>query len=100
MTKTPRAGENWKSGRRCLLSAAFDHLREEEDAIQVDKLLGEGDVPGEAGQVLQGFQLGIHARRLNAFVELLGVLSLTGRKQREEDSRREPQRTGNPRFGH
>lgn len=62
--------------RRRLLSAAFHHLREEEDAIQVDKLLGKGDIPGQAGQVLQGFQLGVHTGRLDAFVELLGVLGL------------------------
>lgn len=76
---------------RCLLGAALHHLRQEGDAVQVDELLGERDVPGEAGQVLQGLQLGVHARRLDALVELLGVLSLIGgQRQRGACSQRGP----------
>lgn len=74
---------------RGLLGAALHHLREQEDAVQVDELLGEGDIPGEAGQVLQCLQLRVHAGRLDAFVQLLGVLSLR-ETQREECSQRKP----------
>lgn len=86
--------------KRCLLSAAFHHLCEKGDAVQIYKLLGERDVPGEAGQVLQCFQLGIHTRRLDPFMELLGILSLAGERQTEECSQREAKHTKNPCFVH
>lgn len=84
---TDGTGQPGSPGGGLLLSAALHHLREQEDAVQVDELLGEGDVPGQAGQVLQGFQLGVHAGRLDAFVELLGVLGLPKAKT-EETTRR------------
>lgn len=37
-----------------LLGPALHHLGEQGDAVQVDELLGEGDVPRRVGQVLQG----------------------------------------------
>lgn len=45
-----------------LLSPTLHHLSEQRDAIQVDELLCKGDVPGRIGQVLEGLQLGVHAR--------------------------------------
>lgn len=45
-----------------LLCPALHHLSEQGDAVQVDELLCKGDVPGRIGQVLQSFQLSIHAR--------------------------------------
>lgn len=44
-----RIGQTRSLDKRCLLGAAFDHLREERDAIQIYKLLGKCDIPGEAG---------------------------------------------------
>lgn len=52
------------------LGPALHHLSEQGDAVQVDELLCKGDVPGCIGQVLQSFQLSIHARRLDPFMEL------------------------------
>lgn len=66
-----------------LLCATFHHLSEEWNAIQVDELLSKGNIPGEAGQILQGFQLGIHTWWLYSFMELLGILSL-GKERREQ----------------
>ena len=52
-----------------LLSPTLHHLCEQGDAIQVDELLGEGDVTGRVGQVLQCLQLGIHAGRLDPLMK-------------------------------
>lgn len=64
-----------------LLSPALHHLSEQGDAIQVDELLGEGDVPGCISQVLQSLQLGIHAGRLDAFMKLDCSLVLEWRRK-------------------
>lgn len=61
-----------------LLGPALHHLGEQGDPVQVDELLGEGDVPRRVGQVLQGLQLGVHAGRLDALVQLDGGLVLGG----------------------
>lgn len=61
-----------------LLSPALHHLSEQGDAVEVDELLGKGDVPGRVGQVLQSLQLGIHAGRLNALMKLYCCLVLRG----------------------
>lgn len=57
-----------RGGKHCidgwtvdLLSPTLHHLSEQGDAVQVDELLGEGDVARRIGQVLQSLQLGIHA---------------------------------------
>lgn len=44
-----------------LLSPTFHHLSEQRDTIEVDELLGEGDIPGRVSQVLKSLQLGVHA---------------------------------------
>lgn len=59
-----------------LLSPALHHLSEQGDAVQVDELLGEGDVPGGIGQVLQGLQFSVHAGRLDPFMKRDGSLVL------------------------
>lgn len=59
-----------------LLGPALHHLGEQGDAVQVDELLGEGDVPRRVRQVFQGLQLGVHAGRLDALVQLDGGLVL------------------------
>lgn len=53
-----------------ILSPALHHLSEQGDAVQVDELLSEGDVPGCIGQVLQSLQFSIHAGRLDPFMKL------------------------------
>lgn len=55
--------------RTDLLSPTLHHLSEQGDAVQVDELLGEGDVPGGIGQVLQSLQLSVHAGRLDPFMK-------------------------------
>lgn len=68
--------------KRSLLCATLHHLREQGDAVQIDELLGEGDVTRGAGQVLQGLQLGVHAGRLDAFVQLQRRRGLASRGSR------------------
>lgn len=72
------------------LCAALDHLREQRDAVQVDELLREGDVPRGVGQVLQSLQLGVHAGRLDPLVQLHRRLVLQGRGHGGHAIRREP----------
>lgn len=62
--------------RAHLLGPALHRLGEQGDAVQVDELLGEGDVPRGVRQVFQGLQLGVHAGRLDALVQLDGGLVL------------------------
>lgn len=69
-----------------LLGPALHHLGEQGDAVQVDELLGEGDVPRGVGQVLQGLQLGVHAGRLDALVQLDGRLVLGAGTRRRVSS--------------
>lgn len=64
--------------RADLLCPTLHHLREQRDAVQVDELLCEGDVPGRVGQVFQRLQLGIHAGRLDPLMKLHGRLVLQG----------------------
>lgn len=80
------ATEETQNGKRDgqtidLLSPTLHHLSEQGDAVQVDELLGEGDVPGCICQVLQGFQLGIHAGRLDPFMKLDRSLVLECRRK-------------------
>lgn len=70
--------ERWEGPWGHLLGPALHHLGEQGDPVQVDELLGEGDVPRRVGQVLQGLQLGVHAGRLDALVQLDGGLVLGG----------------------
>lgn len=71
-TAAPQEIQNSKGDGQTvdLLGATLHHLGEQGDAVQVDELLGEGDVPGRVGQVLQSLQLGIHAGRLDPLVKL------------------------------
>lgn len=67
-----------------LLCATLHHLSEQRDAVQVDELLGEGDVPRRVGQILQGLQFGIHAGRLDPFMQLDRSLVLNQEEEEEE----------------
>lgn len=66
-----------------LLCATLHHLSEQRDAVQIDELLGEGDVPGRVGQILQGLQFGIHAGRLDPFMQLDRGLVLDQEEEHE-----------------
>lgn len=87
--------KNWVTKKKVyLLCATLDHLSEQWDAIQVDELLGEGDVPGRIGQILQGLQFGIHAGRLDPFMQLDRSLVLDQEEEEEEEGEHELMSSG------
>ncbi len=85
--KTLQRQRNSKTSKETidLLGPTLHHLSEQGDAVQVDELLGKGDVPGCIGQVLESLQLGIHAGRLDPFMKLDRSLVLEWTEGEEEE---------------